>query len=305
MSSKVYTLSTGATIPAIGLGTWQSTDEEVYNAVLAALEIGYRHIDTATLYRNEEAIGKAIKASGIPRKELFITTKLWSSNHNDPESAIKESLKKLQLDYVDLYLIHWPVALNPHGNDPDIPMREDGLRDILYDWSFTKTWDLLEPLVDKGYTKALGVSNCTVSKLEELFKKDLKYPPVVNQIELHPYLPQPKQLEFAKKHNMILEAYSPLGSSDSPLLKDESILRLAEKYEVSSATILISWALWRGTIVLPKSVNHARIASNFKTVELEDADGELLSSLADVRGGPERFITQPWEPVVIFDSFDH
>lgn len=305
MSTKTYKLSNGATIPAIGLGTWQSTDEEVYNAVLAALEIGYRHIDTATLYRNEEAIGRAIKASGVPREELFITTKLWSSNHNDPETALKTSLAKLQLDYVDLYLIHWPVALNPNGNDPDIPMKEDGTRDILFDWSFTKTYALMEPLVDKGYTKALGVSNCTVSKLEELFSKELKYPPVVNQIELHPYLPQHKQLQFAKDHNMVIEAYSPLGSSDSPLLKDEKILALAEKYGVSPATILISWALWRDTIVLPKSVNPKRLESNFKTVELEDADGKLLSSLADLRGGPERFITQPWEPFVVFDSFDH
>lgn len=304
MASKVYKLSNGATIPAIGLGTWQSTADEVYRAVLAALDVGYRHIDTAAMYGNEEPIGRAIKDSGVPREQLFITTKIWSTSHHDPETAIKTSLAKLQLDYVDLYLIHWPIAMNPNGSHPYIPIREDGKRDILYDWSFTKTWGLMEPLIEKGYTKALGLSNCTVSKLEELFKKDLKHAPVVNQVELHPYLPQHKLLEFTKKHNIRLEAYSPLGSANSPILKDEKIVAIAEKYKVAPATILISWALWRGTVVLPKSVTPSRIASNFETVELKDEDGEVLNGIAEARGGPQRFVSPPWDPVVVFDTSD-
>ncbi|EGV63905.1 aldo/keto reductase [Yamadazyma tenuis] len=301
-STKVYKLSTGSSIPALGLGTWRATDEEVYNSVLTALKAGYRHIDTAAGYGNEEPIGKAIKDSGISRDQIFVTTKLWSTKHYDPESALKESLSKLGLEYVDLYLMHWPLAMNPNGNHPAIPTRPDGLRDIVYDWSFTKTWKLMEPLVEQGLTKSLGISNCTVSKMKELFDSGLKVKPVCNQVELHPYLPQHKLLEFAKEHDVVLEAYSPLGSADAPLLKDESIKAIAEKYGVSSATVIISWAIWRGTVVLPKSVKPERIESNLEIIELEDKDGEALNRIAENRGGPQRFVSPPWDPVVIFDS---
>lgn len=303
-STKNLKLSNGASIPAIGLGTWRATDQEVYDSVLAALKVGYRHIDTAAGYGNEEPIGRAIKDSGIPREELFVTTKLWGTDHHNPESALKTSIGKLGLEYVDLYLMHWPIALNPNGNHPAIPTRPDGLRDILYDWSFTKTWKLMEPLVSKGLTKAIGVSNCTVSKLEELLNSGISIKPACNQVELHPYLPQHKLLNFAKQHDIVLEAYSPLGSADAPLLQDESIKKVAEKYGVSPATIAISWAVWRGTAVLPKSIKPHRIESNFEIVDLTPEDGKLLDELADSRGGPQRFVCPPWDPIVVFDSSD-
>ncbi|CAH6723312.1 glycerol 2-dehydrogenase (NADP(+)) [[Candida] jaroonii] len=300
--TKAFKLLNGKEIPAIGLGTWKATDEEVYNSVLFALKTGYRHIDTAAGYGNEVPIGKAIKDSGIARSEIFVTTKLWSIDHHDPEAALKASLERLGLDYVDLYLMHWPLALNPKGNHPAIPTKPDGTRDILLDWPFTKTWKLMEPLIEKGFTKALGVSNCTIEKLTTLFNENLKVKPVVNQVELHPYLPQHKLLDFAKKHGIILEAYSPLGSSDAPLLKDETIAKIAETYGVSSATIIISWAVWRGTVVLPKSVKESRIESNFEIVTLKDEDGEKLNNLVNERGGPQRFVSPPWNPFVVFDS---
>lgn len=240
-STKLYKFYNGKEIPALGLGTWQSTDEEAYNAVLAALKAGYKHIDTAWIYGNEAQIGKAIKDSGVPRSELFITSKLWGTKHTDPESAIKESLKLLQLDYLDLYLIHWPVTLNPNGNDPKFPKLADGSRDLLKDWSFVKTWELVQPLVAKGYTKSIGVSNFSAKKLKTLLDlPTTTIKPVVNQVELHPYLPQPKLLEFCKENDILVEAYSPLGSTASPLFKDETLIKIAEANGVSVATIMIS-----------------------------------------------------------------
>jgi len=301
-STKVIKLNDGSSIPAVGLGTWQSTSEEVYNATLTALKYGYRHIDTAAGYGNEEEIGKALKDSGIPREELFITTKLWCTRHQDPEAAIDESLKRLGLDYVDLYLIHWPVHLNPKGNDPKFPTLPNGKRDIVFDWSFIETYELLQPLVAKGKAKSIGVSNWSVSNLKKLLAAEsTKITPVVNQVELHPYLPQHELLAFAKLKGITLEAYSPLGSSDSPLFKDETIVKIAEKYGVPPATILISWAIWRGTVVLPKSVTASRIESNFEVVDLSDEDGKEIDNIHKVKG-IKRIINPPWDPVVVFDT---
>lgn len=303
--TTVFNLSNGSKIPAIGLGTWKAEDQEVYDSVLAALKAGYRHIDTASGYGNEEPIGRAIKASGVPRSEIFITTKLWSTFHNNPEEALRTSLKKLDTSYVDLYLMHWPIALNPNGSPANMPLKADGKRDILLDWSFVKTWTLMEPLVEKGLAKSIGVSNCSVKFLTELLSfPDLKIKPAANQVELHPYLPQNKLLAFAKANNIVLEAYSPLGSSDAPLLKDETLNAIGEKYGVSAATIAISWAVWRGTVVLPKSIKPSRIESNFEIVDLADEDGETLNNLYKKIGGPKRFIHPAWDPINPFGDDD-
>ncbi|CCH42838.1 Aldo-keto reductase family 1 member [Wickerhamomyces ciferrii] len=303
-ATTTYTLNSGAQIPALALGTWQATDQQVYESVVHALQKGYRHIDTAAAYGNEEPIGRAIRDSGVKRDELFVTTKLWSSNHNDPESAIRKSLELLGLDYVDLYLIHWPVALNPNGNHPIVPTKPDGSRDIILDWPFTKTYKLLEPLVEKGYTKSIGVCNVTISKLDQLLSSsDIKIKPSVLQVELHPYLPQHKLVKYAQDHGLVVEAYSPLGSSNSPLLKDEDIQTIANKYDNASiATILVSWAIWRKTVVLAKSVNPLRIESNSQIVDLGDEDGEFLNNFAEIKGGIKRFVDPNWSPVVIFDT---
>ncbi|KAG7661998.1 uncharacterized protein J8A68_004498 [[Candida] subhashii] len=292
-------LNNNTKIPVLGLGTWQSSPEEVYTAVLHALKTGYRHIDTAFAYDNEESIGRAIHDSGIPRDELFITTKLWCTYHQVPQEGLKESLKRLGLEYVDLYLMHWPVPLNPKGNDPKFPTLPDGNRDIVEGWDFVKTWEKMQELVGNG-TKSVGVSNFDVENLERLLEApSTKIVPVANQVELHPHLPQHKLLKFAKAKGIVLEAYSPLGSTNSPLLTEPELVKIAEKYQVSTATILISWAIWRGTVVLPKSITPKRIESNFKTVKLDDVDGKTIDDLHKTIG-IKRFINPNWYPVTVF-----
>lgn len=303
MTQNFFKLNNGAQIPAIGLGTWQSTEEEVYNAVLTALNSGYRHIDTAFAYGNEASVGKAIKESGIPRSDIFVTTKLAPIDLLDVEKALNKSLNNLGLEYVDLYLMHWPVALNPENKShPLVPVLPNGKRDIIFDRSFVSTYVDMQALIGTGKTKAIGVSNFSVKNLQKLLLlKDVNIKPAVNQVELHPYLPQHKLLQFCKDHEILLEAYSPLGSTDSPLLKDKKLGELAAKHNVSIANILISWAVWRGTVVLPKSVTAKRIVSNFKISELSDLDGNAIDNLSKTVGS-KRLIIPDWDPVIVFND---
>lgn len=294
-------LSTGQLLPVIALGTWRSSEEAVYNAVLTALKAGYTHIDAASGYGNEAPIGRAIKDSGIQREKLFITTKVGPIEATDAESAIKRSLQKLQLDYLDLYLMHWPIAMNPNGNSPTIPTLPNGDRDMLLDYKFTDTWKTMETFVEKKWTKAIGVSNFTIRNLEILLKS-ANIKPAVNQVELHPYLPQHKLLKFCKDHNIVVEAYSPLGSDGSPILRDQTVISIAEKYNVPPATILISWAVQRGTVVLAKSVTPQRIIDNKKTIHIEEEDFEALNNIAENRGLFQRYVSPPWNPLVVFDT---
>lgn len=286
------------------MGTWKSSEKEVYDAVLVALKSGYRHIDTAAAYGNEDAIGRAIEDSGIERNEIFVTTKLWCTDHRRPREALKESLRKLRLSFVDLYLMHWPVPLNPNGNGyfPTLP---NGKRDIDTEWDFIKTWDLLQELVAEGLTKSVGVSNFSVKSLKKLLASpSLKIKPVANQVELHPYLPQHKLLKYATENGILLEAYSPLGSTGSTILSDDTVVKLAEKLKVSPATLLISWAVWRNTVVLPKSVTPSRIESNLSIIDLSDEDGEILNGLSAKKGNV-RFVDPDWSPFVVFDDDDY
>lgn len=270
--------------------------------MLAAIETGYRHIDTAACYGNEKAIGDAIRDSKVPRSELFVTTKLWCTDHTRVEQALDISLKKLDLDYVDLYLMHWPVPLNPNGNHPNFPKLENGKRDILQDWNFIKTYNEMQKLLDTHKVRAIGVSNFSITNLKKLLDAaSTTVVPAANQVEMHPLLPQPKLLEFCKDKGILVEAYSPLGSTDSPLLKDEVVLEVAEANGVSAGTVLISWAIWRGTAVLPKSVTPSRIVSNFQVIALSDLDGEKLNQLSKTRG-TTRIVLPDWSPFVVFDS---
>ena len=256
-------------IPVIGYGVWQ-VEENIEECVLAALEYGYRHIDTAAAYHNEEGGGRAFRQSGIPREEIFITTKLWNDDMraNRTKDAFYESLEKLGLDYVDLYLVHWPV--------------KDKYIDCYLE---------MEQLYNEGLIKAIGVSNCLKHHLEPLLER-CSIVPAVNQIQIHPRWTQTEYIQYLKQKNIAVEAYSPLGHGD--LLDHEVIKGVAERYNKSTAQVIIRWHLQRGVIVLPKSKTKERIKENISVFdfELSVEDMALVSRLNDETcygGHPDTF----------------
>ena len=296
-NTKTYKLNTGANIPAVGLGTWKSTEEECYNAVKTALQNGYFHIDTARIYGNEESVGKAINdyltESGTPREKLFITTKLWCSECQEPEKSLKESLARLNLDYVDLYLTHWPVAIPPGGEL--MPLDADGARlSIPFDeWNYVDTYKGMQKLIKTGLTKAIGVSNYNIPKLEKLLNDPgVTIVPAANQVEMHPLLPQNDLVKYCKEKGIMVECYSPLGSTGAPVLQNETLLKHAQEADVSPATLAISWSVARGNVVLPKSVHPGRIISNIKTIDLSPTVVEELEAIGEKN--PHRVGNPKW-----------
>lgn len=282
--SKTFKLNTGAEMPAIGLGTWKCTDEECYDAVMSALKSGYTHIDTARVYGNEVAVGKAIndflQETKTPRENLFITTKIWCTEVKEPEKALRSSLERLNLDYVDLYLQHWPIAI-PSG-DELMPTDANGFRTVLpyEEWNYIDTYRGMQPLVSLGLTKAIGISNFNIPKIEKLLSDpEVTIVPACNQVEMHPCLPQPELLEYCKLKNILVQCYSPLGSTGAPVLEDKTLKDISIKKNVSPACVTLSWGVGRGTVVLPKSVNPERIASNFKTITLTPEEIELIEEI--------------------------
>ncbi|KAK7203569.1 Aldo/keto reductase [Myxozyma melibiosi] len=290
-TKRLLKLNTGVSIPALGLGTWQSAPNEVYEAVLTALKTGYRHIDTAYAYENEAEVGKAIRDSGIPREEIFLTTKLWGTFHTKPEENLDISLKNLGLDYVDLYLMHWPIPFNPEGTGL-VPHRADGSVDSLSDWDFIKTWELMQK-IPSSKAKAIGVSNFSIKNLTKLLAAPTtKVVPAANQVELHPYLPQHKLVDFCKSKGIVVTAYSPLGSTSAPLQKEPVVQKIAEELKITAPQVLISWAISRGTSVLPKSVTPERIVTNFNDVEL---DAEKVAAIDEIyKTTSKRIVNPPW-----------
>ncbi|WP_291292664.1 aldo/keto reductase [Enterococcus sp.] len=266
-----YTLSNNVTIPELGFGTWQTPNGDVaVSAVKKALEVGYRHIDTAQGYKNEDSVGQAIKESGIPREEIFLTTKLWNENHSYDLvlSSFEESLKKLQTDYIDLFLIHWP---NP------VKFRDN------WQSANAETWRAMEELYQAGKIKAIGVSNFLPHHFEEL-KKTATIFPMVNQIFLAPGELQNEVVAYCKENNVLLEAYSPLGTGkifDVPEMQE-----LSDKYGKTIAQIAIRWSLQHGFLPLPKSVTPSRIEENLAVFdfELSDEDMERIDQLDGVVG---------------------
>lgn len=256
-----YTLSNGVKIPCIGFGTWQAgEDEEAVSIVKKALECGYRHIDTAQAYNNEKSVGIAVKESGIPREEIFITSKLWNNHHSydDAHAEFEKTLQRLGTDYLDLYLIHWP---NPTGDKEHREELNQG------------TWKAFEELYNAKKIRAIGVSNFKPNHIDELMKT-ATIAPMVNQIRLCPGDVNNEIVSYCTKNNILLEAYSPFGTGkifDVPEMVD-----LADKYNRSIAQICIKWSLLKGFLPLPKSVNEERIKENADvfdfTLEAEDVD---------------------------------
>ncbi|TKA76951.1 D-galacturonate reductase [Cryomyces minteri] len=286
MTDTLFPLNTGAKIPALGLGTWQSEPGQVKKAVSHALSVGYKHIDCAYVYGNEDEVGAGLAEgfqSGIKREDLFVTTKLWCTYHSRVEENLDLSLKSLGLDYVDLYLMHWPVPMNPKGNHPNLPKHPDGSRDLDTSWSYIKTWKEMEKLAKTGKVKAIGVANFSVKYLEELLH-DATVIPAVNQIENHPYLPQQDIVDFCRSKGIHITAYSPLGSTGSPLMKEEAIQEIAKRHSVSAGAVLLSYHVARGNSVLAKSVTPSRIEENRNIIELESSDLKALEKILKDKG---------------------
>ncbi|RSL96729.1 hypothetical protein CEP52_007844 [Fusarium oligoseptatum] len=290
--STHFTLNTGAKIPAVGLGTWQSKPGEVRKAVAYALKDGYRHIDAALIYGNENEVGQGIKDSGVPREEIFLTSKLWNTHQPNVAEGLQKSLDALGVDYLDLYLIHWPVRLVPNETSELLPVNPDGTRSVDRSWDQSETWRQMEEVYKSGKVKAIGVANWSIPYLEEL-RKTWKVVPAVNQVELHPFLPQHELREYCEKLGILLEAYSPLGSTGAPIMSDDEIQKIADKNGVSAATILISYHVNKGVVVLPKSVTEKRISSNKEVIPLSEEDLAALDSLAS-KGKAKRINTPLW-----------
>jgi diketogulonate reductase-like aldo/keto reductase len=234
-----------------------------------------------------EGIKEGLASAGLQRRDLFITTKLWCTYHTRVEQNLDISLKLLGLDYVDLYLMHWPIAMNPNGSHEKFPKLPDGSRDLIRKRSYVETYRDMQKLLDTGKVKAIGVCNFSKKFLLELLTQ-VDIVPAVNQIENHPLLPQQEIVDLCREKGILVTAYSPLGSTGGPLLKDPRVVKLARQKQTSSSAILLSYHIARGSAVLAKSVTPARIDENKTVVPLSDSDLALLAEVA--AGGVTRFV---------------
>ncbi|KAH7852328.1 hypothetical protein Vadar_023468 [Vaccinium darrowii] len=287
------TLNNGFKMPIIGLGVWRMDGKDIKTLLINAIKLGYRHFDCAADYQNEAEVGEALteafQAGLVKREDLFITTKLWNSDHGHVAEACKDSLKKLKLDYLDLYLVHFPVATRHTGvGTTDSALGDDGVLDIDTTISLETTWHAMEDLVSKGLARSIGISNYDIYLTRDCLAY-AKVKPAVNQIETHPYFQRDSLVKFCQKHGVCITAHTPLGGAtantewfgsvsclDDPILKG-----LAEKYKKSVAQIALRWGIQRNTVVIPKSSKLERLEENIKVFdfELSKEDMDLIKTI--------------------------
>ena len=287
-------LYTGSEIPVVGLGTFGSdsvSHDQVAEMVKNAVKAGYRHIDCASVYGNEKQIGIVLRKlfeEGIVRREdLWVTSKVWNDMHSKVVEACKQSLSDLQLDYLDLYLVHWPFP-NYHAPGCDVTSRNENSKPYIHE-SYMKTWQDMESLVDQGLAKHIGTSNMTIPKME-LLLKDCRIKPSCNEMEIHPHFQQPELFDFCVKNDIQPIGYCPIGSPGRPErdrtaddtvdLEDPVIIEIAKKHNVHAATICIKWAIQRGQIPIPFSCNH--YVDNLKAALIEDLSAEEMAAISGI-----------------------
>ncbi|HEA29853.1 MAG TPA: aldo/keto reductase [Leeuwenhoekiella sp.] len=256
---KKQILNDGHKIPMLGFGTYKATRQEGVESVKIALNSGYRMIDTAAKYENEEAVGKGIKASGVPREEIFVTTKLWRERlgYEQTKKAFEESLAKLELDYLDLYLIHWPANAKNYDN---------------WQEANAETWRAMEELQEEGKIKSIGVSNFWPGHLEALFET-AKVKPAINQIEFHPGYWQPEVTNFSKEHSIVVESWSPLARGK--VFGNSVLSQIAKKHGKSVAQVCLRWIVQHDVVIIPKSTTPARIEENWNIFDFELSEDEM------------------------------
>ena len=266
-----FMLNNGLSIPCVGYGTFQTPNDETCAAVLEAIKVGYRHIDTAAFYGNEEGVGEAVRKSGVPREQLFITSKVWNSDrgYEKTKAAFAKTMKNLQMEYLDLLLIYWPANRKQFG---------DAAKGIN-----AETWRAMEELYQEGKIKAIGLSNFLPHHIDELMET-AQIKPMVNQIEFHPGWAQTDIVEYCLKNDIVVEAWSPLGRKDA--LENETLKSIAAKYGKSVAQLCIRWVLQHGVLPLPKSVTPSRILENTKVFDftIDAADMQAIDALKNIGG---------------------
>lgn len=280
-------------MPIIGLGVWRMEGKDIRDLIINAIKIGYRHFDCAADYKNEaevgEALAEAFKSGLVKREDLFITTKLWNSDHGHVAEACKDSLKKLQLDYLDLYLVHFPVATRHTGvGTTDSAIGEDGVLDIDTTISLETTWHAMEDLVSKGLVRSIGISNYDIFLTRDCLAYS-KVKPAVNQIETHPYFQRDSLVKFCQKHGICVTAHTPLGGADAnaewfgtvSCLENQVLKGLAEKYRRTVAQVVLRWGIQRNTAIIPKTSKLERLKENFQVFDFELAkeDMDLINSI--------------------------
>ena len=271
--NSLYHLNNGVTIPCVGYGTFRTPADVAEQAVADAIDVGYRLIDTAAVYGNEEAVGRGIKDSGINRHRLFVTSKLWNDHrgYDKAKQALDETLERLQMDYLDLYLIHWPA------NEKQFGARAAEIN--------AETWRAMEEAYHEGKIRALGVSNFMPHHIIELMKT-AAVAPAVDQIEVHPGWPHVEEVKYLQAHNILVEGWAPLGGQGAEVMTNPTILQLAEKYDKTPAQLCLRWLIQRGVLPLPKSVHKERMVQNTQLFDFEisDEDMQKITALPNLGG---------------------